>query len=81
MKAVFTIFAIIFLGTGAMAQNSVKEEKVATITMGVTIENVVVPTTVQTEGNTEVARLYMFKNSRVKKALAFKTKRNRSKIA
>ncbi|MFS4494648.1 hypothetical protein [Maribacter sp. 2308TA10-17] len=45
-------------------------------------------TTVTTEYNeiktateTEVARLYKFKNSRIKKALAFKTKRNRAKKA
>ena len=81
MKAVFTLFAIIFLGTVAMAQSNTKEEKVATITLGVTIEKVVAPTTLDAKGNTEVARLYMFKNSRVKKALAFKTKRNRSKVA
>lgn len=81
MKAVFTLFAIIFLGTVAMAQSNIKVEKVATITLGGTIENVVVPAAKDAKGNTEVARLYMFKNSRVKKALAFKTKRNRSKIA
>lgn len=81
MKAVFTLFAIVFLGTVAMAQTSAKEEKVATITMGVTIAQVATPSIEQAKGNTEVARLYMFKNSRVKKALAFKTKRNRSKIA
>ncbi len=81
MKAVFTLFAVVFLGTVAMAQTSAQDKKVATVTMGVSIEKTEIQTSVQAEGNTEVARLYMFKNSRVKKALAFKTKRNRSKIA
>ncbi|TMM53329.1 hypothetical protein FEE95_19905 [Maribacter algarum] len=36
---------------------------------------------VKTATETEVARLYKFKNSRIKKALAFKTKRNRAKTA
>ena len=81
MKAVFTLFAIVFLGTVAMAQTGAKEEKVATITMEVSIEKAEIQTSVEAKGNTEIARLYMFKNSRVKKALAFKTKRNRSKMA
>jgi len=36
---------------------------------------------VKTETTTEVARLYKFKNSRVKKALSFTTKRNKAKMA
>ena len=81
MKAVFTLFAVVFLGTVAMAQTSAQDEKVATVTIGVSIEKTAIQTSVLAEGNTAIARLYMFKNSRVKKALAFKTKRNRSKMA
>ncbi len=78
MKASLTLIAIIFFGTFAVAQTSIKEAKVETIT-----ENVVLIKEVKQELDLEskVARLYMFKNSRIKKELGFKTKRNRSKLA
>ncbi|MFD2585755.1 hypothetical protein ACFSQJ_02365 [Croceitalea marina] len=78
MKASLTLIAIIFFGTFAVAQTTIKEIKVETIT-----ENVILIKEVKQELNLEgkVARLYMFKNSRIKKELAFKTKRNRSKLA
>ena len=38
-------------------------------------------TEVKTTTTNEVARLYKFKNSRIKKALAFRTKRNKAKMA
>ncbi|RDY61004.1 hypothetical protein [Flagellimonas nanhaiensis] len=77
MKAVLTIIAIIFFGTVAMAQDT-KEVKVDVITAGVEL-NIDIQDEVEKE--TEVARLYKFKNARVKKALSFKTKKNRSKLA
>ncbi len=78
MKASLTLIAIIFFGTFAVAQTTIKEIKVETIT-----ENVILIKEVKQELNLKgkVARLYMFKNSRIKKELAFKTKRNRSKLA
>ncbi|MFK7811050.1 MAG: hypothetical protein AB8B59_01060 [Maribacter sp.] len=36
---------------------------------------------IETTIENEVARLYKFKNSRIKKALTFSTKRNRAKMA
>jgi len=54
--------------------------KVETITVSVEL-NVEVKVSKEVKNETEVARLYKFKNSRVKKALTFKTKRNNSKIA
>jgi hypothetical protein len=75
MKAILTIIAIIFFGTLAMAQDTAKEVKVDTIAMGVEL-NIEIQ-----ETETEVARLYMFKNSRIKKELSFRTKRNKSKLA
>ncbi len=77
MKAIVTIIFIIFFGITAQANNEVKVE---------TIEMTVVLTSetkneVKTETTTEVARLYKFKNSRVKKALSFTTKRNKAKMA
>ena len=78
MKTVVTFIFIIFLGTSAMAQSAQKEVKVATFTAGVEMNVSIDQNEVQGD---KVARLYMFKNSRVKKALKFRTKRNASKIA
>ncbi|MDT0622780.1 hypothetical protein [Croceitalea vernalis] len=80
MKAILTFIAVIFFTTTAFAQNSTKEVKVETITVSIEM-NVTVQVAKEIKTETEVARLYMFKNSRVKKALAFKTKRNKSKMA
>ena len=78
MKTIFTLIAIIFFGTAAMAQNDAKEVKVATTTVGVELN---IDIKKDTKNETKVARLYKFKNSRVKKELAFRTKNNRSKLA
>lgn len=75
MKAILTIIAIIFFGTLATAQDTAKEVKAETITVGVELSIEI------QETETEIARLYMFKNSRVKKELSFRTKRNKSKLA
>jgi len=78
MKTIVTFIFIIFVGTSAMAQGTGKEVKVQTTSIGVELNINIQENGVQGK---EVARLYMFKNSRVKKALKFKTKRNASKIA
>ncbi len=78
MKTIFTLIAIIFFGTAAMAQNDAKEVKVATTTVGVELN---IDVQKASKNETKVARLYKFKNSRVKKELAFRTKNNRSKLA
>ncbi|AWX43382.1 hypothetical protein HME9304_00370 [Flagellimonas maritima] len=78
MKVILTIIAIIFFGTVAMAQNVSGEIKVETISVGVELN---IEIQEQAAKETKVARLYMFKNSRVKKALTFKTKRNKAKLA
>ena len=75
MKGILTYIFIIFIGTTAMAQ---EETKVPTQTKKVTFDIKIEKTTIQ---ESEVARLYLFKNSRVKKELAFRTKRNKSKMA
>lgn len=62
----------------AQANNVGQETKVETVTMGiVTVLNNKV--SVKTEN--KVARLYMFKNSRIKKELSFTTKMNKAKLA
>ncbi|MCP4974804.1 MAG: hypothetical protein GY931_01465 [Maribacter sp.] len=82
MKAIVTIIFIIFFGIAAQAQSSTQEVKVETIEMTiVTSTTVETKSEVRTETSTEVARLYKFKNSRVKKALSFTTKRNKAKMA
>ncbi|NNM19324.1 MAG: hypothetical protein HKP24_12240 [Croceitalea sp.] len=80
MKAIFTLLIVIFFGTLALAQDSVMEIKVSTLTMPISMK-VDVKATQTSKKEVKVARLYMFKNSRVKKELAFSTKRNKSKLA
>ena len=76
MKAIVTFIFFIFISTTAMANT--KDVKVVTVTKGVNLEITIVTKEVK---NTEVARLYKFKNSRVKKALKFTTKANKAKMA
>ena len=78
MKTIATIFFIFFIGTAAQAQNNTNDVKVETIEMGIVTETV---NELKVETNTEVARLYKFKNARVTKALSFTTKRNAAKMA
>ena len=78
MKTIFTIIAVTFFGTMAFAQDISKETKVATSTMGVELK-VEMNDTIRKDRKT--ARLYKFKNSRIKKELSFKTKRNNAKLA
>ena len=78
MKAILTLIAIIFFSTTGVAQKTSNAVKVATITKSIVLDLKVKNNFKQ---DNKVARLYMFKNSRIKKALAFKTKRNGSKLA
>ena len=78
MKTIATLIFVLFIGVAAQAQTATEEVKVETIEMTIvteTTEEVVI------EKNTEVARLYKYKNARVKKALSFTTKRNKAKMA
>lgn len=72
MKTLITLIFVLFIGVAAQAQDSSSEAKVDTITISIV--------TSTTNENT-VARVYKSKNSRVKKALSFKTKRNKAKLA
>ena len=72
MKTILTILFVLTIGVTAQAQDAKVDVKVETVEMTIV--------TSTTNGNT-VARLYKFKNSRVKKALSFTTKRNKAKIA
>jgi len=59
-----------------MAQGASEDVKVETLTYGVELS-----IKIEKTSNKEVARLYKFKNSRIKKALSFTTKRNKAKMA
>ncbi len=79
MKTVSTFIFFIIIGATAMAQSPSKEVKVETLTYEIVIDiKIEKATAVKT--NT-VARVYKFKNTRVKKELTFTTKRNKAKIA
>lgn len=78
MKTIFTIIAITFIGTMASAQDLSKEAKVETIDMGVELK---VEINNEVRKDRKTARLYKFKNSRIKKELSFKTKKDRAKLA
>ncbi len=79
MKTILTLIFVLFISVAAQAQDASVETKATTIEMTIvtstSYEDVVLET------STEVARLYKFKNSRIKKALAFTTKRNKAKMA
>ncbi|MGF1558950.1 MAG: hypothetical protein ACFCUL_07665 [Flavobacteriaceae bacterium] len=79
MKTIFTLLFVLTIGVAAQAQHSATEVKVETVEL--TIVTSGSQKEVELEKKNEVARLYKFKNSRVKKALAFTTKRNKSKLA
>ncbi|WP_300022100.1 hypothetical protein [uncultured Maribacter sp.] len=78
MKTIIATIFIIFLSFTAQAQNNTSDVKVETIEMGIVTE-----TTFEVKENTstEVARLYKFKNSRIKRDLNFITKANKPKMA
>lgn len=79
MKAILTLLFVLIIGVTANAQNvsaDVKAETIqTTIVTSTSYENVTKENTI------EVARLYKFKNSRIKRALSFTTKKNKAKMA
>ncbi|RRQ47508.1 hypothetical protein DZC72_17390 [Maribacter algicola] len=78
MKTIATIFFIFLIGTAASAQDRTENSKVQTIVMGIDTQT---EKSIKMEGKQEVARLYRFKNSRVKKELSFATRATSPKMA
>ena len=82
MKALFTLILILTTGLTALANTNDKglvlNENIVLVD---TNEVEHIDTAIEAESGREVARLYKFKNSRIKKALAFNTKRNRAKMS
>jgi len=79
MKTILTLIFVLFIGVVAQAQNDAVEVKVESVTMGIATASS--KQEVTTETNNTVARLYMFKNSKVTKELSFSTKLNKAKLA
>ena len=85
MKAVFTLIFVLFFGLTAFAQNTHTNDTVEPIKMGIVLDSGVITTNdtkeVKIDTEKSITRLYKFKNSRVKKALAFTTKKDKPKLA
>ena len=78
MKTLLTLIFVLFIGVAAQANNVEQEVKVETVTMSIVTAT---QNEVSVKNENKVARLYMFKNSRVKKELSFSTKLNKAKLA
>ncbi|MDO6604613.1 hypothetical protein [Arenibacter palladensis] len=78
MKTLLTLIFVLFIGVAAQANNVGQEVKVETVSMSIVTAN---QNEVSVKNENKVARLYMFKNSRVKKELSFSTKLNKAKLA
>ena len=78
MKTLLTLIFVLFIGVAAQANNAHQEVKVETVTMSIVTST---KNEVSVKNENKVARLYMFKNSRVKKELSFSTKLNKAKLA
>ena len=72
MKTILTILFVLTIGVTAQAQDTMSDSKVETVEMTIVTS---------TTNENSVARLYKFKNSKIKKALSFTTKRNKAKLA
>ena len=85
MKAILTILFVLFFGLTAFAQNTNTNDTVEPIEMGIVLDSGIVTTgnfkEVKITSQTSVTRLYKFKNSRIKKALTFTTKKDKPKLA
>ena len=78
MKTLFTLIFVLFIGVAAQANTVDQEVKVETISMSIVTSS---EKEVSVKNENKIARLYMFKNSRVKKELSFSTKLNKAKLA
>jgi len=84
MKSLFSLIFVLIFGAIALA-NTENHVKVNVIEMGAVLDSSTdrANFSSQIEVGTEnrIARLYKFKNWRVKKALGFETKHSKSKLA
>ncbi|MGB5435507.1 MAG: hypothetical protein WBM98_06415 [Maribacter sp.] len=85
MKAIFTLILVLFFGLTAFAQNTNTNDTMESIEMDIVLDSGVIAPNhskeVKATSEKSVARLYKFKNSRVKKALKFTTKKDNPKLS
>ncbi len=85
MKSFLTLVLVLFFGTVVTAQNIINNDKVDILKMDIVLvigddaNGAFEKVPVRSEKS--VARLYRYKNSRVKKELTFSTKKSRPKLA
>ncbi|MBD0851060.1 hypothetical protein [Maribacter arenosus] len=85
MKAVLTLILVLFFGLTAFAQNTNTNDTMEPNKMDIVLDSGVITSNLNKEvgiaSEKGIARLYKFKNSRVKKALAFTTKKDKPKLS
>lgn len=84
MKAILTLIFVTAFGAAALAQNVENHDEIQSIEMGVVLDSGANSTDtyqeIKTVNENQVARLYKFKNSKIKNALDFTTKRDKAKL-
>lgn len=85
MKAILTLILVLFFGLTTFAQNTNSYDTMEPIEMDIVLDSGVITPNhnkeVKITSEKSVARLYKFKNSRVKKALEFTTKKDKPKLS
>ncbi|MBT8182038.1 MAG: hypothetical protein KJO53_10665 [Eudoraea sp.] len=85
MKAFLTLVLILLFGAAALAQKTTDYGKVETLQMDIVLDSSLSVShnsgQIEAAKKDAVTRLYKFKNTRVKRALAFSTKKNNPKLA
>lgn len=77
MKTILTFIFVLIIGMAAQAQKGAVQIKVETVTISFVAT---AKQEVDLKNENSVARLYMFKNSKIIKALSFSTQLNRAKL-
>lgn len=85
MKTFLTIAVVLFLSTSVVAQNRIEDDKVEIhkmdFVLGHSPSGSLNSKEIKKSEATTVARLYRFKNTRIKKELSFSTRKNRAQVA
>ncbi|MDH3698860.1 MAG: hypothetical protein OER83_03405 [Flavobacteriaceae bacterium] len=86
MKAILTLILVLAFGAAAMAHSNItSDEKVKTNALDIVLDSSLdrsfIVKEVVNAGEKKIARVYRSKNSRVKKALSFTTKKSKPKLA
>lgn len=79
MKAILTLFFMICIGVCAQAQDAPKVQQKKVVAVKNT-KIISATNNLAIKPNLRIARLYMDKNAKVNKELAFVTERNKSKL-